>query len=371
MASYVRRISSAQEQRGHTVHQLEMDALTRDGANSLVATIQELGIQLLHTHFHLASGIELKVPRIHTVHGHWPYCPSGSRFLGRQAQPCDRAYSVAGCLHGHLIDRCGSARPANIIGAFRNTQAVIRDLRATCTVVVSDFIRQQMLRHGYSPHLVHVLHLPAPDVQRYVPPPVDTIPQILFLGRIVPQKGVTWLLHSMKHVRVPVHLHIAGTGWLQQSTQELADALGLHDRVTFHGWVDEDQTANLLVHARAVVVPSLWHEPGATVIAESKAFGRAVIASRVGGIPELVIETGLLVAPNNVRELVAAIERLACDWSLAQQLGSVGYRQARDVYSLQHHIDMLDQLYAERIASRPTAPVQAHDLQGDRSRMGS
>ena len=82
-----------------------------DNETDLLQRAQTKGVEILHLHLgvaHLPSG---SVPLIRTAHGHQPYCPSGSRFLRRTGCACNRNYSLIGCLWGHFVDRCGSARP--------------------------------------------------------------------------------------------------------------------------------------------------------------------------------------------------------------------------------------------------------------------
>src|SRR5438045_2170432 len=93
VASYIRRISEGQRAAGHEVMLLEMP----DEADLLrQAEAAHLDLLHLHTRLHVPPPPELRVAR--TLHGHWPYCPSGSRYLRRPAVPCPRKYSLPGCL---------------------------------------------------------------------------------------------------------------------------------------------------------------------------------------------------------------------------------------------------------------------------------
>jgi len=150
-------------------------------------------------------------------------------------------------------------------------------------------------------------------------------------------------------VKQPVHLDIAGEGDQKLEMHALTEKLGLSDRVTFHGWVSPDKGIQLIRSARAVVFPSLWHEPGGTVAFEAMANSRAVIMSRVGGMLEVVLPevNGLLVEPNNTRELTAAIECLASNYSLAVQLGEAGRKMASQQHTLAKHIEGLIHLYEQ------------------------
>ena len=374
--SYVRRISAAQREAGHEIYYVVagglmpepfdpegIEILQVQDAADLSRQIAHYHLDVVHAHSILFHNTHPGSVTLRTLHGHQPYCPSGTRYLRREDTPCGRSYSLTGCLWGHVVDRCGSARPANIVRNFRATHDEMRTLAGTPVVTVSHFLHREMLRAGYREDLVTVLHLPTPIIEVYEPPPRLSPPRFLFLGRITPQKGVEWLLRAVQEAP-GVHLDIAGDGYLGPEMRLLAERLRLSDRVTFHGWVDEQTTFRLLAHARALIVPSVWHEPGATVAFEAMAHGRAVVGSRVGGIPELVKSdtTGLIVAPNDIHGLAQAITRLAQDWELARAMGQRGRGEAQRHFSLDRHMRMLYQLYDR---------YMAYNKQGSGSAVGS
>ena len=131
--------------------------------------------------------------------------------------------------------------------------------------------------------------------------------------------------------------------------RELAARLGLGDRVVFHGWLPEARVAAMLRAVRALVFPSCWHEPSGTVMLAAAAAGRAVIASRVGGIPEYVEheQTGLLVPVNDVAALAAALVRLTVNADQAAALGAAGRQTAVERFSMAAHLEGLADLYRE------------------------
>ena len=367
IATYIHRISTAMLAAGNTVHYL--DAWPVTGAqseavdlpivvgddNDLFVQARALGLDILHLH----ATVSVLPPRgirvIRTVHGNNPYCPSGSRYLKRWSQPCDRAYSLGGCLWGHLVDNCGSIRPQRFYTGFQNTWQDMQVLGEVRAIANSQFVKDQMLRSGYRADNISVLHLPAPDIAEYFPPEQEDVPHFVFLGRITPEKGLVWLLRALAEVKVPVHMDIAGSG-NQKQEQEirlLAERLGLMNRITFHGWVNEAQAIQLIQRARAVVFPSVWHEPAGFVSLEAAAAGRAIVASKVGGIPEYAgrLQNALLVEPNDVYGLARSIEQLATDWSEAKQMGEQGRQMAKEHFSLDTHLEELIRLYEEAVES--------------------
>lgn len=359
IASYIRRLSQAQRAAGHTVYffsrrsceaksDCETPILTPTDAD-LFQQAKAYQLDVLHLHRSIRSTPPPDLAIVRTLHGHAPYCPSGSRYLGQWEKPCDRPYSLHGCLWGHFIDRCGSLRPHNLQRGFQETWHEMATLPTMPVITVSQFLKDQLIRTGYPEKLIHVLYLAAPDIANSSPPSQVNPPRFLFLGRMIPEKGLQWLLRSLQKVAVPVHLDIAGEGYQEPEIRQLVQHLGIGDRITFHGWVSSEKTLELFQSARAVIFPSIWHEPGGTVAFEAMAHARAVIMSSVGGMPEIVLNeiNGLLVEPNDCQSLARSIERLATDLPLARRLGEKGRETVIDQFTLQNHLDQLMQIYEQ------------------------
>ena len=133
----------------------------------------------------------------------------------------------------------------------------------------------------------------------------------------------------------------------------LCSDLGLDHRVTFLGWVEAKAVERLLAESTALVFPSAWHEPGGTVALEAMVNARAVIMSRVGGMPEVIQDrvNGLLVEPNHVAGLATAMDQLASDPETARRLGEAGREIAITRYSLERHVAELLRLYRKSISA--------------------
>ncbi len=168
---------------------------------------------------------------------------------------------------------------------------------------------------------------PAP----YTPPN----PYILAIGRQVSQKGFDVLLRAMAKLagqHLPkFDLILAGDGPEHQALQSLAAELGIADRVLFLGRVEHGKALQLFAGCLFFVLPSR-QEPFGLVNLEAMMAERAVIASRVGGVPEIVDDqqTGLLVPPEDPDALAAAISRLMINAPLRRRLAAAGYERAQD-----------------------------------------
>jgi glycosyltransferase involved in cell wall biosynthesis len=162
---------------------------------------------------------------------------------------------------------------------------------------------------------------PAPPRRAAGPPLV-----CLVLGRISSWKGQGVLLRALAEVPSAVAV-VAGDAWPGQEHHEaalrrLASDLGIADRVRFVGFVADPRP--LYGGADVVVVPSTRPDPLPNAALEAAAAGCCVVASRHGGLPEIVRdgETGVLVAPGDPGALAAALRRLAADPALGPRLGA-------------------------------------------------
>jgi 1,4-alpha-glucan branching enzyme len=154
---------------------------------------------------------------------------------------------------------------------------------------------------------------------------------VLFAGRLVPQKGVDVLVRALAVLlyRVNCSLVIAGDGPLELYLQRLIRHSGIPDRVSLRPWQSQSELIELLQNAAVVAVPSLY-EPFGIVALEAMACGRACVASRVGGLAE-IIETGVdgyLVEPGDYLDFARRLFALISDNDVSRRMGQAARRKA-------------------------------------------
>jgi L-malate glycosyltransferase len=183
-----------------------------------------------------------------------------------------------------------------------------------------------------------------------IPPDVLTIGAV---GSLIRRKGHDLLVRAMAAMTGPKgpHLLVASDGPERGALQSLAAELGVADRVHFLGY--HDPIVDLYETSDVIALASRADAFG-LVLAEAGFWQRPVVATRVGGIPEVVVheQTGLLVAPDNVGELVAAFSRLAENSDFRAQLGKAGRARAEQVFSAQRMAAEFHATY-DRIARTP------------------
>lgn len=188
---------------------------------------------------------------------------------------------------------------------------MIRDRRTVC---VSEFVREDLLTHGFRRDLTDVVSL---GVDMY-DGPVSEEDFILFTGRLVATKGVRYLIEAMR--TVDSRLVIMGKGPEEKRLRSLAEQFGVSDKVVFTGHVSEEEKVRLMSSCKVFAMPSLFESFGLAT-AEVMAYGKPVVASKVGGLPEVVGDGGILVAPASPRDIAAALDRLLRDDGLRHELG--------------------------------------------------
>jgi glycosyltransferase involved in cell wall biosynthesis len=176
------------------------------------------------------------------------------------------------------------------------------------------------------------------DVARFQP--VDHAPpsgllRVGFVGRLIPHKGVDVLLDAV--VGDPrMRVEIFGAGPESDRLVAQAARLGLGDRVTFHGHVEEEDIPDTYRQFDVLAVPSVpmpgWLEQFGRVVAEAQASGIPVVASASGALPDVVGEEGLLVPPRDAAALLASLRRLLDEPGLWEHLRAAGIAGA-DRYS--------------------------------------
>jgi len=184
----------------------------------------------------------------------------------------------------------------------------------------------------------------------------DAAPGLLFVGRLRVRKGVEVLLRALALLRaegrVP-RLRIAGDGEHRAALERTAARFGVRDQVDFLGRRGAAEIRWLLEHSAALVVPSVY-EGMPLVILEAMVAGVPVVASRVSGIPEVVLdpETGWLVPPEDPVALAAALAELFAVPEAARRRGERGRQRLGERYRPEVVAGIWDSIVGAALASR-------------------
>jgi glycosyltransferase involved in cell wall biosynthesis len=285
----------------------------------------------------------------------------GSTFFGRMAA---RLLGLPVIVHVHADHRFEPKSYPPLVRACDHALADHTDHVLAISAAVARFATEQQ---GFAPELVEVMHNPV-DLGRFRPATADSrrvtrealglesdTPVAICVARFDPVKGVDVLIEAWAKV-VSMHprgtLLLAGDGPLHESLDEQARRLGVADAIRFLGYRSDVES---LLHAADICVVPSRSEGLSLAAIEAMATGLPVVASQVGGIPEVVEDgrTGILVEAENPAALAGAITRVLGDTTLRTRLAASA-RGAAQAYDIEAYCTRLVSLY-QRLASHPTS----------------
>lgn len=240
------------------------------------------------------------VPVVMTLHDYKVVCPAYTLFVrGRLCEKCR-----GGRFYHCLFRRCtkGSITKSliNMIEMYLHQDILRTQALVDLYISPSRFLRDKVAGMGFRAETIVLPN--GLDLDGYPASPGPGPERLVYFGRLSPEKGLHTLLSALAETRIPCT--IIGRGPLEAELRERCRRESL-DRVTFRGHLPSADLVTEIRQARAVVVPSLWYENNPYNVLEAFALARPVIASRIGGLPELVVDgrTGWTVTPGSVEEL--------------------------------------------------------------------
>jgi glycosyltransferase involved in cell wall biosynthesis len=240
------------------------------------------------------------LPVVMTLHDYKMVCPIYTMMAG--GRPCDSCRS--GRYYYCVAKRCSGRsylRSALATLEMYLHHTVLRSYRIVDMFMSpSRFLMRTLAEMGLR---LPVSHLPnSLNPADYVPTYTWQERSIAYVGRLSAEKGLLTLIDAVKSL--PVTCKIIGDGPVRKELERACAAQGL-DNVSFRGHQTHDELAREVSKSMFVVVPSEWYENSPRSVIEAFAWGKPVIGSRIGGIPELVIDgkTGFTFSPGNAMEL--------------------------------------------------------------------
>jgi glycogen(starch) synthase len=239
--------------------------------------------------------------------------------------------------------------------------SMLRRLLATadwvtaCSAATLERIRRQAPE--IADHCSVIVNGLEPSTYPPSPPPLEA-PRLLCIGRLATnEKGFDLALDALARLvrRFPqLRLAIAGDGDERARLAHIAEELGIADRVDFLGWVNPALVPAVIAQSTLVLMPSRTEEAFGLSVLQAGQQGRAVIAARVGGLPEVVEdgETGLLVDAEDGGGLARAIALLLDDPPKMLAMGQAARQRALTAFSWDEHIDAYDRLIRDLAARR-------------------
>jgi glycosyltransferase involved in cell wall biosynthesis len=292
------------------------------------------------------------VPTVWRLHDYSLHCPNGLLFS--KGAVCERC-------RGHRYHECfrrvcrSESRAASLVAALASYSD--RWLRLADPVGVyvapSRFLLEKMVELGLDRRRLRVspnfIDVPAFDaaLRESSTDGRSEADGLLYCGRLSREKGVNVLIRAMAELP-DCRLWIAGDGPQRRDLEALA-ASAAPGRVAFVGRRSTPEVLRMLREARIVIAPSVWYENCPYAILEAFAAAKPVIASQIGGIPELVEDgtTGRLFPPGDAGALAEEIRRLWSDRDERRRLGeNARARIERDLTAEAHYAQFMDEVSA-------------------------
>lgn len=329
----------------------------REARRAVERMLAELRPDVIHLHniyHHLSSSIlgpirASRVPCVQTLHDYKLACPNYKMFTeGATCERCKGGRYVEAIRHHCLSsDAAGNILAAVEMGMTKAMQSYERTVRIF--ICPSQYMAEKMAAWGEPPAKLTV-----------IPNAVD-LPQsiasrdggyLLCAGRLSSEKGIDTLIRAM--AKAPsLKLKIAGIGPEEARLRMLATSLNASN-VEFLGFVRRSEQAHLWQRAAALVAPSVWYENAPLAVLEAMADGLPILASRIGGLPEMVAhgKNGLLIDAGNVDAWIHALRTFVqLSDSERARMAFESRRIVEQVFTWEQHLKALFAAYQRAGAS--------------------
>ncbi len=312
----------------------------------------------------LAPARELGIPVLLTLHDYKLICPVYT-FL-RKGQVCERCL---GRLPLPLLtSRCKDGDPvaSGILFIEAALHGMLRSYQRGVSLFTSPsiFLRQKMIEGGTAPdrivHLPNAIPFPGEVLAApFVPPPAESTPTLIWVGRMSHEKGLATLLRALAACTHPLRLLLVGDGPEEALLRDLAKELGLgEERLRWLGRKSRDEIPPLIAAAAGSVVPSEWYENAPLSVLESLALGRPVLGSDLGGLPDMVEDgvTGWIFRAGDSNALRATLEEWASSPAERLKRGRNAYTQARERFHPEVVLDETLAIYDQVLSKSRCLP---------------
>ncbi len=323
-----------------------------EAAHKLKKLIRQEQPDIVHVHniYHqlspsvLVAAKKFNLPVVMTVHDWKLICPNYNMFdrFGSAEEVCDNLWH---CLTRRSVN--GSWRRSLLATAeFYMHHRVFKFYERLVDLYLapSQFVKDKLVAHGYPADKIKVLPL---FVSTKAEPEFRPGDYALFVGRLVPEKGLDVLIEAMGLADRNVKLKIAGLGPEYKHLAQLIKDKKLSERVELVGPKFGHELVELTRQAGLLIVPSVWPEVFGLVSLEAQAVGKPVLAAEIGGLPETLKnnQSGWLFKAGDAKDLAEKLNRLYFDKQKLETAGRAGRALMVTNFSAEKHYRELNQVY--------------------------
>jgi glycosyltransferase involved in cell wall biosynthesis len=304
----------------------------------------------------LATARKYGIPVVLTVHDYKVVCPAYVAL--KNGKPCSAC--VDGGYYRCAINRChkGQLAPSIVYSIEAYWARLTGNYGSVAQFLCPSNFVAGLLRQSGIEEQRAVYHPNCVEPNEYAPSYEGQY--VLSVGRLSHEKGLPTFVEAMLGTNIPVK--IAGTGPMEASLREMAEKDG--GSIVMEGHCGGNKLADLYRNAAFVVVPSEWYENAPMSILESFAYGKPVIGTRIGGIPEMITdgENGYLVDPGAKDQLRAQIQHLWNNRAGQDRMGRNARHLVETKFAQSSRTNSLMNIYQSFYDQRHPAKNQAPEL---------
>ena len=280
------------------------------------------------------------IPIVQTLHNFRLACPQ-AMFLrdGKICESCLGKIPLQGIVHGCYRDSIAQTAVLSsmlvthrILGTWKN--------KVTYYIALNEFCKEKFISAGIPPEKIKIKPNFVIKTNQEQHARED---YFLYIGRLSKEKGISTLLEAFKNLPNK-KLLVAGDG------PEKSILMG-HDNINCIGHVGKEQIIELLLKAKAIIIPSIWYENFPKIVVEAMAYGAPIIASNIGSLATIIEDNfnGLLFDPNNAESLTKKISFIEENENARLKIGKNALDTYEKLYSKQKNYSMLIDIYSDSI----------------------
>lgn len=342
------------------IGQISRAIYSREAARLMEEALRVFRPDVVHLHIYygqLTSSIlaplrKAGVAIVQTLHEYKTVCPTHGLFAdGQFCDACQGKYYWRA-----IVKRCN--RKSATRSAFSATESYVSEWLGSRDLVdrfitVSEFQESHLVRLGLDASRIdRVPHFATPRLDGQASGRDEGF--LLYVGRLSREKGAMCLIEAMARLGddAPI-LHVVGTGAQEPELRQRATELGLGSKVFWKGFLDGKELAQEYRSCAVLVNPSLANETFGLSALEAMSFGKPVIASNAGALPELVRQglDGMLFPAGDIAALAECLAFITASPEVGRAMGASALRRVRSVYSPSRHVENVLTVY-ERAQGR-------------------
>lgn len=297
------------------------------------------------------------IPIIYTAHDLQAICPA-STMLDSKINTCEQCIKgkyincvKKGCIKGSRLKSILGA----VEGYFYKVNKVYRK-QIDYIITPSEFYRNKLIDSDIHENKIKTIHNSI-DSRKYKIE-IKDYGYALYFGRLSSEKGILNLINAFMKTKEG-KLYIAGEGPEKANIEQIIKENKLEKRVKILGFLNQNEIKKHIAESSFVVIPSIWYENCPYSILETQAIGKPIIASKMGGIPELIEEdkNGYLYECNDINKLTKLMRNMFEDEKKRKDMSEYSKKLAKEKYSEESYYNELIKIYEQLIGENYVSKI--------------